>query len=187
MEEYRCDRCGSVYKSPQALAGHKTGCGNLPWDDPEMLRKMYHEDKMSVSEIAERWDDANREKVAWQFRKYGIETRTRGEGKRLESVADVSLSIIRGRMRLEFREFGDHIQIPLSRAIALSEWSLDELDGKHVHHKNGHPLDDRIENYEVLTNSEHQKRHDMPEGDADPERLRKLAESRERDDHGRFV
>ena len=66
---------------------------------------------------------------------------------------------------------------------------LDEMEGKHVHHKNGMPLDDRPENLEVMGESEHHKLHapDEPPKRPEPEKMRRLAEERERDEKGRFI
>jgi hypothetical protein len=161
---------------------------SLPWDNPEKLREMYHGQKMSLSDIADEWPEATRSKIRWQFKKHDIDTRSRGEGKRIEAGADVSISLVRGRYRLEFREFGEHRQFPLARLIAMADYSLEELAGKHVHHKNGHSIDDRRENLEVLNASDHHSEHapnDAPDYSA--ERRREIAQQRERDENGRFV
>ena len=189
MADYCCEKCGEKYDSPQALAGHKTGCGKLPWDNPELLHRLYCDEKLSLGQIADRWDDATRDKIRWQFQKHSIETRGKGEGRRLRNRSDVTISEVRGRLRLEFREFGEHRQFPLARLISMVEYSLDELDGKHVHHKNGCALDDRLENLEIRKPSDHHREHAPEEGPPtyNTKRRREIAEGRERDGSGRFV
>lgn len=36
---------------------------------------------------------------------------------------------------------------------------ISELAGKEVHHKNGCPFDNRLENYEITTKANHQRKH----------------------------
>ena len=150
---------------------------------------MYWDEEMSQRQIADHLDMLY-SKLHYKFRKHDIETRSSGEGKRLQHKTDVSVSEVRGRFRLEFREFGEHIQIPLARAIAMSEWSLDELEGHDVHHKNRCSLDDRIENLSVLDHGEHSKEHSaLPEHDPEAvsEWMKDAVEDRDRDEMGRFV
>ena len=45
------------------------------------------------------------------------------------------------------------------RLLAVSEYGIDAVKDKHVHHKNGIRWDNRPENIELLTISEHTKRH----------------------------
>jgi hypothetical protein len=45
------------------------------------------------------------------------------------------------------------------RLLAVAEYGFDAVAGKHIHHKNGIRWDNRLENLEVLTPSEHAKLH----------------------------
>lgn len=159
-----------------------------PWDDPELLERLYWGEDMSLYQIADRWDGASAGAIRWQMQKHDIPRRDDVEGKRLRYKYEVSISESRGRLIISFSDLGEQVKVPYARALALSEWPLDEIAGKDVHHKNGCSLDDRIENLEVLTDAEHQSQHapdSVPK--ISSERRRELAKRRERDEHGRFV
>jgi hypothetical protein len=52
--------------------------------------------------------------------------------------------------------------LPVHRLLAIAEHGTDAVAGQHVHHKNGIPFDNRPENLELLSPSEHSKRHTEP-------------------------
>jgi hypothetical protein len=112
-----------------------------------------------------------------------------GEGANLREVADaagVSKSTIR-RMMVEFgiprRHEKNHTAAApktnsnghreLDHNCTLGRWSvmihrlhatllvddLNEMEGKIVHHLNGCPFDNRLENYELVSAEEHRERH----------------------------
>lgn len=55
---------------------------------------------------------------------------------------------------------GGYDEVPVHRLLAtLKVDELSELDGKHVHHKSGVKWQNTLENIEVLTPAEHNKRH----------------------------
>jgi len=45
------------------------------------------------------------------------------------------------------------------RLLALMKHTMDELKGKIIHHRNGVPWDNRLENLELMTQSEHATEH----------------------------
>jgi len=47
--------------------------------------------------------------------------------------------------------------VPIHRLVAVAEYGVDEVKEKHIHHKNGVKWDNRPENLEPLSNSEHQR------------------------------
>jgi len=51
----------------------------------------------------------------------------------------------------------DHVFV--HRLIAVAEYGIDAVKGKEVHHKNGIKWDNRPDNLELLTSSEHTKLH----------------------------
>ena len=48
------------------------------------------------------------------------------------------------------------------RLLAVSEWGLDAIRGREVHHKNEIPWDNRPENLELVTREEHGEKHRIP-------------------------
>jgi hypothetical protein len=49
--------------------------------------------------------------------------------------------------------------VKVHRLLAVAECGVDEVAGKHVHHKNGVPWDNRPENIEVLDERDHLQEH----------------------------
>lgn len=65
-----------------------------------------------------------------------------------------------GHRELRMRVLGERISVMIHRLHAtLLVDDVDQLLGKEVHHRNGCPFDNRIENYQLLTPSEHMKSH----------------------------
>lgn len=58
---------------------------------------------------------------------------------------------------------GDEGSIGIHRLLAVAEYGLDAVAGMDVHHKNGIPWDNRPENIELLTRSEHMRTHRLQE------------------------
>ncbi|UHQ96477.1 hypothetical protein [Natrinema halophilum] len=178
MAERVCEDCGREFDNVKSYAGHRTGCGNLPWDDPELLERLYHEEKLSTFQIAERWEDVEQPGIWWMLEKHGIETRSSAEGIRTRYASNLTKAISSGRIWFQFVEYGEERTFLLSQLVALLDNAADDVfdDSTHVHHKNSHPIDDRSENLEVLPIEEHLSHHGKETVDA-------IA----RDEHGNFV
>ncbi len=105
--------------------------------------------------------------------KAGIPKHSQGISKK---TIHPSFDYRRGYMRATSHNYDDGVQtgtdtIRVHRLVAVAEYGLNEIDGKHVHHKNGIPWDNRPGNLEPLTPSEHHRLHNYrPEDvwDRDP-------------------
>lgn len=119
-----------------------------------MLREMYWEENLSTNQIGGELDISG-VAVLKKMRKYGIETRSPGEGKRLRHQHDVQTYWAHGRLWIKIGEYGDDFAFPVARATLMADHSLEEMAGMDTHHKNGHPADDRPANLELVDHAEH--------------------------------
>lgn len=185
-----------------------------PYQDPEVLRELYHEKYLSTDEIGERLGCSGRTVRDWMA-KHGIET-TNSDHKQLDDrdwlyekyveeglttydIADIvgcrhgtvwhrlkkygiethsqsistatdhpSFDYHRGYHRATSHLYRDGEQVEtrslrVHRLVAVAEWGFDALEGKHVHHRNGIPWDNRPENLQLVTPEEHRKIHESDE------------------------
>lgn len=54
------------------------------------------------------------------------------------------------------------VNFPVHRLLAVSEYGLDAVVGKEVHHENGIPWDNRPENISLVDSAEHRRIHNTP-------------------------
>ena len=150
MPEQACSTCGEMFDT-RGLSTHERNCDP---SEREKLRRLYWDENMSIPQIADELDTAYRV-VYGKMDRYGIETRSPGEGKRLRHQHDVQMYWAHGRLWIKIGEYGEDFAFPVARATAMADHSLEELDGMDVHHKNDHPADDRPSNLELLDHAEH--------------------------------
>lgn len=129
---------------------------NKPWQNKELVNRLYHEEEMSGPEIAEKLgcskapiydriedtrsiSEANR---IWTW-KLPLNIRTDNEGyERFQTKVD-----------------GAHLSFAHHRLIAVAEHGFDSVTGEVVHHKNGIPWDNRPENLQLMEQPDHVREH----------------------------
>lgn len=142
-----------------------------PWRDHDTLYEMYVERGMYAREIADEFDCSSTS-VLRGLRSNGIDPRDRGAHVR-KNESGVNRSVRRGHPQVSWCVDGTTHYYTVHRLHAIAEFGLDAVSGKVVHHKNGIPWDNRVENYELVeSQAEHAKEHE---------------EERSRDEKGRFV
>lgn len=126
--------------------------------DGQTLRDLYHGEEMTIPEIADYFGVADSTIHRW-IERNNIDTRVRGTGK----LPYVSLDMDgQGYERWKDRDGGDHTTVRVHQllAIACGESPCDIFgSGNHVHHLNGIPWDNRAENIEIVSASEHGSVH----------------------------
>lgn len=142
--------------------------------NPEKMRELYVEKEMTLEQVAEEGDCTIQTVVRW-LNKHGIGTRDRTEAGKLRRKNSATFATVPAGYENWTSGEGagrDQKSIRVHRLLALVEYEPDELDGMHVHHRNGIKWDNRIENLEVLSPSEHIAYHhavnrgdeELPEG-----------------------
>lgn len=124
------------------------------WKDREWLSEKYHSENMSVREIADLCDCTT---MAIHNQMKSLNVRRRSPTHQ-RHVADL-------RTRKDGYEVwkpgldGDVATVYHHRLLAVSEFGLESLEGMEVHHKNEVKWDNRRENLELMTPSEHMSHH----------------------------
>lgn len=156
----KCDICGKEVRTEQGLNAHRTRVHDTPWSDKEVLKDLYLDKQMNAVEIAEKFY-VNKATILRWLEHHDIQRRDNNvEIMRVHSSKPASFKTgFRGYEKWKFKHKDRYIHIPVHRLLAVSEFGLDALDGKVVHHKNGVKWDNRPDNIELLTGSEHSKEH----------------------------
>ena len=128
--------------------------------DGEILEWLYWGEGLSTHDIGSVFNITHQTVRKWMERN-GVERRSRYEGaKRALSKPYAPLEMHdHGQMRWALYYGGDESYLKVSRLLAVSEFGFDAVCDKVVHHKNRIPWDDRPDNIELMTPSEHTKHH----------------------------
>jgi len=131
------------------------------WRDKDTLEELYVEEEMTQPEIAEELGCSTQTVYTW-MKKHGIETRDNGEAQRVKHRRKpVPLKQENGYMRwtdsYKKREGRDRVLV--HRLLYVAHYGVESVKNMEIHHRNGIKWDNRIENLEAMTKSEHAKLH----------------------------
>ncbi|MDL0127054.1 HNH endonuclease [Halobacterium salinarum] len=133
-----------------------------PWRDEDTLRELYVEREMTMEEISDELGVSIDGVHRW-LTKYDIPTRSHAQSgwqnyhANSYSTYTVDTSGYPVWLSNEFGYGGPHLKV--HRLLAVAEYGFEEVSEMVVHHKNGIRWDNRPENLELMTSSEHSKHH----------------------------
>ena len=162
--EHICGKCSESFSTTQGLSAHKA-THSYEYEDADTLREMYHTKGMSTLEIADEFGvDTS------TIRKYMIE----GGVERRKAYNDPThpprhyfdergLTVGDSYEKIQVYYNGERLTVYIHRLIAYAHGMLD-FEGLcdpmvDVHHKSRHGLDNRPDNLEVKSRSEHWEDH----------------------------
>lgn len=114
---------------------------------------MYIELGMSLKQIGDELGCDSNTVSRW-CDKYGIEKRTPDNQKPPNYRTDST-----GYECWSTDHDGESMYVYVHRLLAVSEYGLESVADRHIHHKNGVPWDNRPENIEPVSPEEHAKEH----------------------------
>lgn len=153
-----CPTCGRRFDKQRNLNKHRVSQDDhsVPWQDEELINRLYHAENMSAPEIAEELHCSPNpiyERIN--------ETRSIGEATKIWT-RDIPLNVTtspRGYERIRTTIDGEECDVLHHRLLAVAEWGIDAVEDSIVHHKNGVKWDNRPENIELMNQSEHAALH----------------------------
>lgn len=126
------------------------------WVSPERLEDLYYNQLISLRKIGEKFG-VGKKQVAKAMEKHGFESMSQTE-RGMRQCLKIQ---IKPSGYYYFRDgMGERTdQLLVHRLVAVAEYGVDALEGMYVHHKNEFKLDNRPENLELMTPSEHMNHH----------------------------
>lgn len=128
---------------------------DTPWRDGDTLRQLYQEEKLSLSEVADRLG-CTAETVRTWLKRNGIEVRS----IRRAQLGDMPVYWHEGYPTVGHDYDGKFYSVRIHRLVAVAEYGFDAVAGNIVHHRNGVRFDNRPSNLEPMSNKDHLEYHD---------------------------
>jgi len=124
--------------------------------DKSKIEDLYHNGGLTTRDIAEILG-CSREVIRMCLHESGSPPRKKYEHKLYEPVYHRTTA--NGYEKWQIGIGGDKHDVPVHRLVAVAEYGYDEVVDKVVHHKNHIPWDNRHENLELMSASEHSRYH----------------------------
>jgi transposase-like protein len=131
---------------------------NTDHRDKDVLRTLYWDEQLTMAEIADRLGVCRNTIYNW-MEKHDIERRDPQQQRFRFYKPPAFVTTSNGYRAWQTQWEGERRQVLVHRLLAVSEYGFDAVKDNQIHHKNGVKWDNRPENIEVLSPSEHQKRH----------------------------
>ena len=124
-----------------------------PWRDGETLRKLYWDDGMSMSDVADHLS-CSRSTVKRWMKEHDIPRR---DGK--DKWPPRYHTHVSGYERWRHQSLGDDCTVRVHRLLAVAEYGFDAVSDMDVHHENSIPWDNRHDNISLISHKQHGKLH----------------------------
>jgi len=154
-----CRYCDRDFDSYMGRRKHEGLVHDEPYQDKEVLQRLYIEEGMSMKDIADKFG-VKSALIDYWLKKRDIETRDAQEHQRRVGA---NFKTIDGYERWSCYDpkHENNRFVQTHRLLAVAEYGFEAVCDKDVHHKNGVPWDNRPDNIELLTRSEHTKIHQL--------------------------
>lgn len=128
--------------------------------DRSELYRLYWDKNYSLADLAQEYDVSSSTVHRW-FNRLDIPTRSRSEAANIRHLLDeVPYSTFKDGYERWMHQYRYRLRcVRVHRLLAVAEHGMESVKGKDVHHVNGIPWDNRSENLEILSSSEHAQRH----------------------------
>jgi uncharacterized protein YjcR len=140
MEEFGIER-----RDPNEASG--------PWTDKERLEQDYYEKGLKLTEMASKYGCSKANVIRWMDR-FGIDRIDPNDKPPVMRHDSKGYEVFN-----HTKPDGQMSKLYHHRLLAVAKYGFDEVCGKDIHHKNEIPWDNRPENLEPLTRSEHSRLH----------------------------
>ena len=139
--------------------GKSDGC--IDHTDKDTLRELYHGRGLTTQEVAD-MSKVSETQIRYWMDKFGIERRDVGPEKGSQHVNYAHFGTTANGYESWATwdyEKGELDRVKVHRLLAVAEYGYEAVVDKDIHHRNGVKWDNRPENVEPLTRSEHMSLH----------------------------
>lgn len=130
-----------------------------PYTDPDLMERLYTDEKLSTEDMSVVLGCSSATVNKW-LKKHGTQLRERSESVSLAKGGRKPLNFYTTKHQgYELVKTADTEVVLIHRLLAVAEYGFDAVAGLSVHHENGVPWDNRPQNLELLSRSDHRRKH----------------------------